>query len=226
MNKVLKWIGIVLGALVVLVVLAAAGLYAATSVRLNKRYSYEPPPISIPSDAASVTRGEHLVKSFLGCTSCHGDQLQGTEFFNSPPLAVVSAPNLTRGQGGVGASFSDADFVRVLRHGVDPTGRALFIMPSEDFTNLSDADLGAVVAYIRTFPPVDNQAPAPQILPVGRVLIAAGIFGSVFAVDKIDHTGARLATTPAAGVTAEYGQYVVSIAGCRSCHGENACDGQ
>jgi cytochrome c553 len=220
MRKVLRWIGIILGALVVLMVLVVAGLYTATSLRLAKRYSYPPPAVTVPTDAASLARGEHLVKSFLGCQGCHGEQLQGQEFFNFPPLAVVDTPNLTRGQGGAAATFSDADFVRVLRHGVDPTGRALFIMPSEDYTNLSDQDMGALIAYIKSFPPVDHTSPEPQILPVGRILIAAGVFGEVFAVDKIDHTGARLPTTPAAG-TPDFGQYLVAISGCRSCHGSN-----
>ena len=220
MRKILKWIGIVLGALVVLILLVVAGLYTATTLRLNKRYSYPPSAVTVPTDAASLARGEHLVKSFLACTGCHGDQLQGQEFFNLPPLAVVDTPNLTRGQGGAAATFSDADFVRVLRHGVDPTGRALFVMPSENFTNLSDQDLGAVIAYVKSFPPVDHTSPPPQFLPLGRIMMAAGPFDIRFPVEEIDHTGVRLATTPAVG-TPDFGPYLVSIAGCRSCHGSN-----
>ena len=73
-------------------------------------------------------------------------------FIDDPALGRVIAPNLTRGRGGVGATFSDADFVRAIRHGVDPSGRPLLIMPADDYTHFSDADLGMIIAYVRSLP--------------------------------------------------------------------------
>ena len=65
-------------------------------------------------------------------------------------LAILSASNLTKGQGGVGASYTDADFVRALRHGVRPDGKSFLIMPANLYAHLSDADVGALIAYIRS----------------------------------------------------------------------------
>ena len=76
---------------------------------------------------------------------------------------LLNAPNLTRGAGGVAAGYSDdAAWVRAIRHGLNPQGRALVIMPSEVFYFLSDEDLGALVAYVKSLPPVERSFAAPQ----------------------------------------------------------------
>ena len=58
------------------------------------------------------------------------------------------APNISPGPGSVVAKYTPADWERSLRHGVKPDGRPLMIMPSEDYNRLTDADLGALVAYV------------------------------------------------------------------------------
>lgn len=63
-------------------------------------------------------------------------------------------------QGGVGATYTDADWERAVRHGVRPNGQVLLIMPSHHFNHMSDEDLGAVLAFLKTFPPVDEAVPA------------------------------------------------------------------
>lgn len=49
------------------------------------------------------------------------------------PFARVAATNLTRGRGGVGAAYTDLDWVRSIRHGVLPDSTGAFIMPSEAY---------------------------------------------------------------------------------------------
>ncbi len=90
----------------------------------------------------------------------------GADFFNDPALAVIDAPNLTPGQGGVGAHFSDADWVRAIRHGIDPTGRPLLIMPSRNYYHLSDEDLGKVIAYLKHALPGHSVTPSLHGTPV------------------------------------------------------------
>ena len=68
MRNVLKWVGIVLGALIGLIVLAVIVLYAMGSQRLSRRYDVAAENIAIPTDAASIERGKHvqLVAARLG----------------------------------------------------------------------------------------------------------------------------------------------------------------
>lgn len=223
MKKTLKWIGILLGGLIVLVLLAVFGLSLSANARLNKTYAINPETVTIPTDAASIEEGKRLVSIY--CTSCHGDDLGGTAFFNDPSLARVDAPNLTRGQGGAGAEFADADWVRAIRHGVDPEGKPLFIMPAGDFYNFSDEDLGQIIAYLKNAPPVDHETQARSTTLMGRVLISLGAFGDVINAETIDHTGPR-PDAPETGVTAEYGKYLVDTFGCRTCHGPELAGGK
>jgi mono/diheme cytochrome c family protein len=223
MRKLLKWIGIVLGGLVALALLIVVFVYVSTSIRFRKTYNVSADPLVIPTDAASVTRGEHLVISM--CTHCHGSDLSGQVLISDPMLGTINALNLTPGEGGAGSEFTDADWVRALRHGVNPEGHSLIVMPSNDFNHFSDSDLGAIIAYLKTLPPVDKSLPEVQFKPVGVLLVGAGAFGKVIVAEEIDHVAAR-PTAPQPGVSAAYGEYLVSVSGCKSCHGVNLTGGQ
>jgi cytochrome c553 len=220
MLKVLKWIGIVLGSVIGLVLLVALGLYAKARVEITKKYQVQVESFVVPTDAASVERGHHLA-DFL-CSECHGADLSGDpRWFDLPGMVTVAAPNLTPGRGGLGASFTTDDFVRVLRHGVKPDGTSVFIMPSNDFAYLSDQDLAAIIAYLKTLPPVDKQTPEPHTRPtfLGGVMYGAGLFGNLLRAGQMQEM-AEIPAAPQAGVTAEYGHYLVNINGCRDCHGQ------
>ena len=73
-------------------------------------------------------------------------------YFAVPGLLSIPTPNLTSGAGGVGATNTDEDWVRAIRHGVGHDGRALWVMPSLSFSRLSDEDLGALIAYLESRP--------------------------------------------------------------------------
>lgn len=216
MRKVLKWLGIILGSLVGLVVILTGILIAIGTSRLNKSYDIQPAAAAIPTDQDALSRGQYLFSS--ACAGCHGDNLAGTAFFDDPALGSIPAPNLTAGQGGIGGQYSSADFVRAIRHGARPDGTPLMIMPSGAFYYFSDADLGAIIAYIRNAAPVDRQWPAKNLSPMGRILLVAGAFGNVLQAETIDHTGPRPAA-PEQGETAVYGEYLVNTGDCRGCHG-------
>ncbi len=223
--KVLKWVGIVLGGLIGVIVIAVVVLYFVGGSRVNRTYDIQPEAVAIPTDAASIERGQHLAEAVTGCTSCHGDNLGGDSFFDDPAIAIFDASNLTSGRGGIGGTYSDVDWVRAVRHGVDPDGKGLLIMPADVFINLSGEDLGAIIAYVKSVPPVDNEAPEPEFGLMGRVLIAIGAFGEVVPAQLIDHA-ASVPTAPAAGVTAGYGEYLASIGHCFVCHGEDLSGGE
>lgn len=224
MKKILKWIGIVLAGLVGLLLVAAVVLYILGSARLNRNYNIKVETIPIPTDEASIARGRHLVEALTFCKECHGQDLGGDLLVDMPGIATLYAPNLTSGRGGVGAIFSDADFVRAIRHGVDPQGRGLMIMHSDIYHNLSRQDLGAIIAFVRSVPPVDHEIPKPSAEPLGRILIPLGAFDhkanamALIPAEVIDQ-GAPFADAPPQGPTAEYGGYLVSITLCHICHG-------
>jgi len=223
--RVIRWIGIGLGGLIGLVLVAAAALYLIAGGRIDKTYTIPAETIAIPSDQASIDRGRHLATAIGKCVDCHGGNFGGTIFLDvtAPPLFRAVAPNLTRGQGGLGGQLSDADFARAIRHGVGPDGKALLVMPADDYSTMSDADLGALIAYIRSLPPVDSQLPPSEIRPLGRILLAAGQLPP-FAAEMIDHNARRDAAPPV-GVTPEYGRYLAMTGGCTGCHGPGLSGG-
>lgn len=222
MKKVLKWVGIVLGGLVGLIVVAAIALYASGSARLSKIYDIPVEAIAIPNDEAAIARGRHLAEAVAFCTACHGEDLAG-EVQDDDPMVLTFAPrNLTAGRGGIGAAYNDADYVRAIRHGVNPQGRGLLIMHADVYHNMSAADLGAVIAFVRSMPPVDNEVPRTRVGPLGRIFVALGMFDvetvPLIPAEVIDHA-APFVHAPTPGPTAEYGEYLMSISLCRTCHG-------
>jgi mono/diheme cytochrome c family protein len=223
--KVLRWIGIVLGGLIGVVLLAAVVLYVIGSGRIDKIYTIPAETVVLPTDQASLERGRHLATAIGKCVDCHGNNLGGTIFLDvdAPPLFRAVAPNLTRGQGGVGGQLSDADLARAIRHGVGPDGKPLLVMPSDDFYTMSDADIGALIAYIRSVPPIDSQLPTSEIRPLGRILLAAGQLPA-FPAELIDHSKVGQVAPPA-GVTPEYGRYLAMNGGCTGCHGPGLSGG-
>lgn len=221
MRTTLKWIGIAVGALVGLLLLAVLGMNIAGTARHNRVYDVEPESIIIPTDEDSVERGRHLAQ--VVCAECHGEDLGGTLFVDEPGVVTIYAPNITTGSGGMG-SQPDETLVLAIRHGIDHDGTPLLIMPAEIFINWSAEDIGSVIAYLREAPPVDNSVPPPQFTVMARVLVGAGLFGQVYPAEYIDHTR-PLAEMPSIGANPEYGQYLSRAVACTLCHGENLAGG-
>jgi len=216
MRKTLKWIGIFLGTLVVLVFVSTAAMFAIGTSRLNKPYDVQPASLSIPNDAAAIERGAYLYAA--SCAGCHGDDFAGKAIFDDPGLGYIPATNLTDGIGGVGNTYNDSDFVRAIRHGIGANGKPLMIMPSKAYWYFSAQDLGSIIAYINSAPAVDSNLGDKNLKPMGRILLALGAFGDILAAEVIDHS-ASLPPAPKQGVTAAYGEYLVKTGDCATCHG-------
>jgi len=137
-------------------------------------------------------------------------------YFVAPGLVSIPSPNLTSGIGGVGRFYTDEDWVRAIRHDIGHDGRALFFMPSNAYYYMSDEDLGALIAYIKSLPPVDKELPGKRIEPIGRLMMALGMFPPL-PVEQIDHIK-RPPAGPKPGVTIAYGEYLART--CKECHGE------
>jgi len=215
MGKIFKRIGIVLGALIGLIIVAAGVLAVIGTSQLNRTYDIEPESITIPTDEASLARGEYLATAL--CMECHGENLSGELMFSDPGMATLYAPNLTPSEAGVG-SFSDGDLVRAMRHAVSPEGTTYIIMPSNILINWSEEDLGATIAYLKTLEPSDNPTPDKTVGILGRVLLPTGALGDVFIASWLDHD-TPFPEMPEIGPTAEYGAYFIGAGGCTMCHG-------
>lgn len=211
MSRGLKWIGLSLGGLIGVLVAAALTFFVIGWTRL--RGTFVPPPglTAVPGDSTTLARGEHLLRIY-GCQECHGADLGGRVFLDIPPGHFV-APNLTRGHGGIGVTFHDADWDRAIRFGVRPDHTSLVpVMPYRLFNHLSDADAAALIAYVERVPPVDHLLPATSVHLLGYVV--AGL------ADRKRFFGDRsqpAAAAPAPG-TAAYGGYLASTI-CADCHG-------
>lgn len=217
MRKIILWTGIILGGLIVLALLASVGLYSIGMEKLTRSYPNIPvTPVKIPTTAEAVARGKHIA-TIWGCTKCHGENLSGMLITNDPIdgmiplLGTIPASNLTSGKGGIAKSYTDVDWVRAIRHGVTPNGRAEIFMY---VSALSDQDLGDLIAYLKQIPPVDADYPAARYGPIVPIFPAVGFFTP--AAESLDHNAPRPAD-PAPAATGEYGRYLSAI--CAGCHG-------
>jgi mono/diheme cytochrome c family protein len=221
MKKVFKWIGIVLGSLVGLILVLAAVFYFMGNARLNKVHDFPPSDIVLPTDAASIEYGKHRVESL--CAGCHGEDLSGVNnWFDGGPLGKIDSANLTSGEGGIGKEFTTEDYVRAIRHGIDQEGKPIFMVAVPSTAYLSDEDLGAIIAYIKTVPPVDHKTNGQNFSALAKTLAGAGVLGDL-PVEVVSHD--VHVTAPERGASAEYGEYLVNTNDCRACHGQELAGG-
>jgi mono/diheme cytochrome c family protein len=220
MKKIVKiGIGVAAG---LAVLVGGAALYAqlASERKLHRIVSIDVRPVSLPEDAVALERGRYLYAT-RGCTDCHGRDGAGKVFIDDPNGLHVKGPNITLGQGSPTAAYAPADWVRAIRHGLNRNGQPLLIMPSEDYTRMTDADLGALIAYVRALPPVtDDRREIRLPLPV-RFVYAAGIL--MDAAEKIDHSLPPAQPVAGDDVIAQ-GAYVANM--CQGCHGEGLRGGK
>jgi mono/diheme cytochrome c family protein len=181
--------------------------------KLNQHYDNPVAAVQVAGTPAQIARGQQLAGI---CMNCHTTDdrlpLSGTNFaakFDTTFLGTFYAPNLTP-TGNI-KDWTDGEIIRAIREGVDDTGRSLLIMPAGDFRNLSDEDVQALVAYLRSQPAVGGPTPENQFNVLGAIFMNLSDF--------------RTAQQPVGSVTApqtgtpEYGKYLIDIHGCADCHG-------
>jgi mono/diheme cytochrome c family protein len=221
MNKIFKWIGIVLGSLIGLLLALVVVFLILGNMRLNKSYDFPADNVVIPTDEASLERGRHITET--SCASCHGADLGGVDgWFKMEGVGEIDSANLTTGLGGVGSVYtSDADYVRAIRHGIGADGKPIFMPAVLVYQRMSDEDLGAVIAYLKVAPSVNHETKGLFDV-MGKIMLGAGMFGNL-PVEEVSHTSN--VTAPAASVTVEYGEYLATLGDCSSCHGADYAGG-
>ncbi len=209
--RVPRWLRLIVLSVVAVVVTALLVIYGGSEYILRKRYPAAGKAFAVPTDSASLAAGRHLVET-RGCFDCHGDGGAGRLFFDEPNIARIVAPNLTHPFAG----YSDAELDGIIRHGVRPDGRTVLGMPSQGFTRLTDDDLGRMVGYIRTFPPVDGPGRSVSVGVLGRVGLLTGQFSvGTKLVEEV--TSAPPVVVPDSLVQGRY----LAVTVCAECHGPN-----
>ena len=121
-----------------------------------------------------VKRGKFLLDT-LGCALCHspldeekrlipGLSLAGGMRIRIEPFGEYPTGNLTSDkETGIG-SWTDDEIKRVMTRGILRDGTRLLPYPMDwgSFSTMRDEDLNAIVAYLRTIPPIRNKVPAPR----------------------------------------------------------------
>jgi mono/diheme cytochrome c family protein len=205
MRRVARWCLSIAAALMISTVAGFGWIYLASEARLHS--FPRPPPFErpIPADAASIARGDHLVRT-RGCRGCHGNELQGEMMWG-----YAVAPNLAQ----YAREHSSAVFEAALRHGIGADGSAFYSMPSYNFILLRDADVADIIAYLRSVPVVASDLPKASLPWAIRWDIArgadapiAGFLAQVPTLKHADDPDPRMAR----------GEYL-AMTTCIECHG-------
>lgn len=212
MRRVLRWVRHVLVAFVLLLLAATAAVYAL-SERALRRTSAEPlVSIAVPTDSGSIAEGGRLAL-IHGCRGCHAPDLSGHVWEDDFLIGEINAPSLTL----AAQKYTDDELARIIRRGVRPDGRTVWGMPSEMFAPLSDADVGRIIAYLRSVTPVGGLPQRIKPGPLARLGIVTGEYLPattwVAQADSITAAGYY----PAAGEPNALGAYLARTA-CPECH--------
>ncbi len=214
----MKKLAIVVALILLVLILLPIG--ALTMVVLTKPDVGPAPAMAVTSTPELVERGRYLFHHQAACAACH-TPTDATRF-SAPPLvgkdgaggtlfaAESGVPGKIYGSNLTPAAlkdWSDGEIHRALVSGVNKKGDALFpLMPSRHYAKLSQVDLQALIAYLRSLPPIENAIPERELT-----------FPMNIIVRLIPTVAAPPATTPAVD-SAEYPAYVVNAGACLHCH--------
>lgn len=171
-------------------------------------------PISLALDQPSIERGRYLVKGLAACGFCHGERptpdalLVGGRVFHDR-YGPVQAANLTPAPTGL-KDWSWRDIEHTLRGSEEKAGRSLSRLAHEGYEWLSTPDLTAIIAYLRTLPPVEHEVPKREVGFLDRNITGFSegdreVLGFIPDIDR---------KFPLA-----YGRYLVrNVARCGVCH--------
>ena len=182
---------------------AVGGLAAAAAI----------PAVAADDQAALLKRGEYLMNGPVACGNCHNARAEdmsfapGKEFAGGfhivDPVIDAWSANITPDpETGIG-TWTDEEIITAIREGKNKEGRIIFPpMPVPTYNNMSDDDVKAIVAYLRTVPAVHNEVPETKYsIPLQAMPPAKGL------------------PAPPATDTVAYGGYIVNaLAHCFECH--------
>ena len=204
----------------IIVVIVITIISFASYVNIALPDAGPPPEVKVEATPELIERGRYLANHVSVCIDCHstrdwakfsgpivpGSEGQGGEAF----LEKLGLPgnfyakNIT--PAGIG-DWTDGEVFRAITCGVSKDGEPLFnIMPFDNFSQMAEVDINAIIAYIRTLKPIENEvAPSEANFPVNLFMRMAP---ESYEPKKKPHISN----------TIEYGKYMTTIAGCNHCH--------
>jgi cytochrome c553 len=220
-NRFLKWSGAGLAALLSTL---AALISVVLIVGVLKFHARSAPILvmKVEGTPEQVRRGQAIADAF--CSACHsktGTLTGGVDIGKHFPMNVgtLISSNLT--PAGQLPFWTDGDIFRAVRNSVDRDGHWLIVMSITNASRLSDADIRAVIAYLRTLPASGAPTPNPpdRISALGLLLLGTGMLPTGKPVSN------AVISAPPRSPTAQYGEYILSWQDCRECHGKNLAGG-
>jgi cytochrome c553 len=220
-NHLIKWGGAGLAGLLAATVSVVIVLMTAGLLKLNAR-SAAAPNLKVASTPSQIQRGHAISDGFCGgCHSKTGTLTGGVDIGKEFPIPIGSFVSSNLTAAGQLSHWSDGEIFRAIRNGVDANGRWLVLMSYTNAGNLSDDDIQALIAYIRSQPALGERTAEPpdQFNPMGLIMLGAGMLPG----GKPVMTG--IIKAPPKSSTAQYGEYILSYQDCRGCHGANLTGG-
>ncbi|MGZ2380404.1 cytochrome c [Rhizobium leguminosarum] len=199
----MRIVKIILAAVVAICLIAVAGVYVLSEMRLSRTYDVAAADFTVKT-TLSAEEAERRARTLM-CGGCHHDA--GYVLLDEPGVGRIVAPNLTR----FVPMYSDAELVRLIRHGVKKDGTGAVIMPASNFASISDDDMAAIITWLRSLKQLpDAVEGTTQWGPLGRIGLA---------LDKIPFEADLVPAviTPAATRPADIGEYAFKT-GCGHCH--------
>lgn len=218
--KILKRVLLGLAALLVLGAVALVIKFYVLSPKLRPALD-----VKAPSTPEAIERGRYLAHHVAVCMGCHsqvdegkpgepiaaGRTGSGRDFGEMPGFpGRMRAPNLTPDpETGIG-KVSDGQILRAMREGIGFDGHVLFpFMPYPGYAKaLSDADALAIIAYLRSLPPIKNAlAPSTVNFPISMFVRAlpAALTASPPPPPPVSDPVAR-------------GNWLITLGNCHDCH--------
>lgn len=143
-------------------------VYGTSEWKLRRTYVPRPESLVRPSPAALADAPRQA--RILGCLSCHGPGLGGNDVFDVPAMGAIMAPSLPH----LARERTDAQLATAIRQGIAPDGRGLLVMTSAVFSRLTDEEVSALIAWIRTLPAAGSPAEPMRLSLLARVFVALG----------------------------------------------------
>jgi hypothetical protein len=204
-------------AVLVLLVLGTAFFFFRFTVLLPRDIPV--PVITLPTAPAEIERGRYLATHVFVCMDCHstrdwnyfagplvpGTLGKGGEVYDRDtglPGVLISKNITPHGL----SDWSDGEVYRAISGGLQADGDALFpLMPYDAYRTMEQSDLLAIIAYLRTLTPIDNDVPDHQLdFPLNLIVNSIPKEAEPRTVNRDDPV--------------EYGGYLSQMAGCTWCH--------
>jgi len=219
-----RWAAYAVACLAIPAVTAALALVSAGLIRAHAPGAAQAPSLKVAVTADRVERGFEITESF--CSDCHSPhenaRLTGGVDLGAhlgTPLGSFVSANLT--PAGALSHWTDGEIFRAIRHGVSADGHKLFLMSLTNAAHLSDDDIQAVIAYLRSMPAAGSPTPEP---PDHFTALGAALYG-LMALKHPETPVEGVVTAPERGATAQFGGYIVSYNDCALCHGPDLSGG-